>query len=61
MPTYESRCKKCGTSFERQEQITEHEKSHPLCSNGKSEAVEPVRRSGEAISPQDKQAIGFRD
>jgi len=42
MPTYEFRCKKCGTVFERQEHIIEHEKSHPPCPNCKSEAVEPV-------------------
>ena len=42
MPTYEFRCKKCGTVFERQEHIAEHEKSHPPCPKCKSEAVEPV-------------------
>jgi putative FmdB family regulatory protein len=42
MPTYEFRCNKCGTSFERQERITEHEKSHPSCPKCKSEAVVPV-------------------
>jgi putative FmdB family regulatory protein len=38
MPTYEFRCKKCGTLFERQEHISEHEKSHPLCPKCKSES-----------------------
>lgn len=42
MPTYEFRCNKCGTIFERQERITEHEKSHPSCPKCKSEAVVPV-------------------
>jgi putative FmdB family regulatory protein len=40
MPTYEFRCKKCGTVFERQEHIAEHETSHPRCPNCKSEEVE---------------------
>jgi len=42
MPTYEFECKECGTVFERQEHITEHEKSHPHCPNCKSKAVERV-------------------
>ncbi len=42
MPTYEYYCKKCGMTFEHNEHITEHEKSHPRCPKCKSEAVEPV-------------------
>ena len=42
MPTYEFRCKKCGAVFERRERIAEHGRSHPLCPNCKSQAVEPV-------------------
>ena len=42
MPTYEYHCKKCGMTFERNEHIAEHEKSHPRCPKCKSEAVEPV-------------------
>jgi len=45
MPTYEFRCKQCGKVFERQEQITEHEKSHPACPKCKSKAVERVLAS----------------
>ena len=42
MPNYEFRCKECGTIFERQEHIAEHEKSHPPCPKCNSKAVEPV-------------------
>ena len=42
MPTYEYHCKKCGMTFEHNEHIAEHEKSHPRCPKCKSEAVEPV-------------------
>jgi putative FmdB family regulatory protein len=42
VPIYEFRCTKCGTIFERQEHITEHETSHPPCPNCKSEETEPV-------------------
>jgi putative FmdB family regulatory protein len=50
MPTYEFRCEKCGTVFECQEHITEHEKSHPSCPNCKSEAVEPVLADFYAVT-----------
>ena len=42
MPTYEFRCNNCGTVFERQEHIAEHEKSHPPCPKCNSKAVQPV-------------------
>jgi len=42
MPTYEYHCKKCGMTFEHNEQIAKHEKSHPRCPKCKSGAVEPV-------------------
>jgi len=50
MPTYEFRCKKCGKLFERQERIAEHEKSHPLCPNCKSQSVEPVLAGFYAVT-----------
>jgi putative FmdB family regulatory protein len=50
MPTYEYRCKKCGKYFERQEHIAEHEKSHPLCPNCKSQSVEPVLADFYAVT-----------
>jgi len=42
MPTYEYHCKQCGMTFEHNEQIAKHEKSHPRCPKCKSGAVEPV-------------------
>jgi putative FmdB family regulatory protein len=42
MPTYEYRCKKCSTTFERSEHVAEHEKSHPRCPKCHSTQVEPV-------------------
>jgi putative FmdB family regulatory protein len=50
MPTYEFRCKKCGTVFERQEHIAEHENSHPSCPNCKGDAVEPVLADFYAVT-----------
>ena len=42
MPTYEYRCTKCGTTFERQEPLAEHAKAHPRCPKCQSSTVEPV-------------------
>lgn len=42
MPTYEYRCAKCGTIFERSEHIQEHEQSHPECPKCHSTEVQPV-------------------
>jgi putative FmdB family regulatory protein len=50
MPTYEFQCKKCGTIFERQEHMIEHEKSHPPCPKCKSEAVEPLLADFYAVT-----------
>jgi putative FmdB family regulatory protein len=52
MPTYEYRCKKCGTVFERQEHIAEHETSHPLCPRCKSKEVEHVLADFYARTPK---------
>ena len=51
MPTYEFRCTKCGTIFERQEEhVTEHETSHPPCPSCKSQEVEPVLADFYAVT-----------
>jgi putative FmdB family regulatory protein len=50
MPTYEFRCKKCGTVFERQEHIAEHEKSHPSCPKCNGKTVEPVLADFYAVT-----------
>jgi putative FmdB family regulatory protein len=50
MPTYEFRCKKCGTVFERQEHISDHGKSHPPCPKCKSKAAEPVLADFYAVT-----------
>lgn len=42
MPTYEYRCNKCGNTFERQEHVAEHEKSHPRCPKCQSPETQPV-------------------
>lgn len=42
MPTYQYRCTKCGTVFERSEHVAEHEKAHPHCPKCKSAHVEHV-------------------
>src|SRR5260370_42227499 len=43
MPIYEYHCKKCGMTFEHNEHIAEHEKSHPRWPKGKGTPLEPVR------------------
>jgi putative FmdB family regulatory protein len=50
MPTYEFRCNDCGTVFERQEHIAEHEKSHPPCPKCNSKAVQPVLADFYAVT-----------
>jgi len=52
MPTYEFRCKECGTVFELREHIAEHETSHPPCPNCKSEEVEHVLTDFYAMTPK---------
>jgi putative FmdB family regulatory protein len=42
MPTYQYRCTKCGTVFERSEHVAEHEKAHPQCPKCKNPEVEHV-------------------
>jgi putative FmdB family regulatory protein len=50
MPNYEFRCKKCGTVFERQEHIAEHQTSHPPCPKCNSKAVESVLADFYAVT-----------
>jgi putative FmdB family regulatory protein len=42
MPTYEYRCITCGKVFERQESMSEHGKSPPICPQCQGKQVEPV-------------------
>ena len=42
MPTYQYLCRECGTSFERTETITEHEKAKTKCPKCDSNKVTQV-------------------
>jgi putative FmdB family regulatory protein len=42
MPTYNYRCEKCGTTFERTETISEHETAKPQCPKCGSKKVSAV-------------------
>lgn len=51
MPTYEYRCAKCGTEFERTMLLSEHEKGEkPACPKCQSRDVEQLVAAFQAVT-----------